>query len=108
MSGAIPRASIGFFASSGYAQVKFNASRATPPLLVPSNALVIRADGPQVATMQPAQTMRYQKVRIERDYGTEVESASGLNSHESLVVNPTNDLQAGMQVRAMAVPPKEK
>ena len=32
--------------SGMYAQVKFNASRATPLLLVPSNALVIRADGP--------------------------------------------------------------
>ena len=91
-----------------YAQVKFQASRTTPPLLVPSNALVIRADGPQVATVQQDQTVRYQKVKIERDYGTEVEIASGLNGDESLVVNPTNDLQEGIQVRAIAVPPKEK
>ena len=91
-----------------YAQVKFNASRSTSPLLVPSNALVIRADGPQVATVQQDQTVRYQKVKIERDYGTEVEISSGLNGDEALVVNPTNDLQEGMQVRAMAVPQKEK
>jgi multidrug efflux pump subunit AcrA (membrane-fusion protein) len=91
-----------------YAQVKFHAARTTPPLLVPSNALVIRADGPQVATVQQDQTVRYQKVKIERDYGTEVEISSGLNGDESLVVNPTNALQEGIQVRAIAVPPKEK
>jgi multidrug efflux pump subunit AcrA (membrane-fusion protein) len=76
--------------------------------LVPSNALVIPADGPQVVTVQPDQTVRYQKVKIERDYGTEVEISSGLNGDESLVVNPTHDLQERMQVRAMAVPPQEK
>ncbi len=85
-----------------YAQVKFRATRTTPPLLVPSNALVIRADGPQVAMVRQDQTVRYQKVKVERDYGTEVEISSGLNGDESLVVNPTNDLQEGMQVRVLA------
>jgi multidrug efflux pump subunit AcrA (membrane-fusion protein) len=33
-----------------YAQVKFSVSRATPPLLVPANALVLRTEGPQVST----------------------------------------------------------
>jgi hypothetical protein len=61
-----------------------------------------------VATVQADQTVRYQKVKIERDCGTEGESSSGLNGAESLVVHPTNDLQEGMQVRAMAVPPQEK
>jgi RND family efflux transporter MFP subunit len=91
-----------------YAQVKFSAARATPPLLVPSNALVIRADGPQVATVQQDQTVRYQKVQVERDYGTEVEISAGLNGDEALVVNPTNDLHEGAQVHTMAVQQKGK
>ena len=61
-----------------------------------------------MATAQSDQTVRYQKVKIERDYGTEVEILLELNGDESLVVNPTNDLQEEMQVGAMAVPPKEK
>ena len=91
-----------------YAQVKLSAARTTPPLLVPSNALVIRADGPQVATVQQDQTVRYQKVQVERDYGTEVEISAGLNGDESLVVNPTNDLHEGAQVHALAVQQKAK
>jgi RND family efflux transporter MFP subunit len=91
-----------------YAQVKFSATRTTPPLLVPSNALVIRADGPQVAMVWQDQTVRYQKVKVERDYGTEVEIASGLNGDESLVVNPTNDLQEGSQVRVVTAPQEQK
>ncbi len=88
--------------------MKFSAARTTPPLLVLSNALVIRADGPQVATVQQDQTVRYQKVRVERDYGTEVEISTGLKGDESLVVNPTNDLHEGAQVHAAAVQQKEK
>jgi len=85
-----------------YAQVKLSATHATPSLLVPANALVIRADGPQVAMVQQDQTVHYQKVKIERDYGTEVEISAGLNGDEALVVNPTNDLQEGVQVRVVA------
>jgi multidrug efflux system membrane fusion protein len=91
-----------------YAQVKFSATRTTPPLLVPSNALVIRADGPQVAMVRQDQTVRYQKVKVERDYGTEVEISSGLDGDESLVVNPTNDLQEGAQVRVLAAQQQQK
>ncbi len=91
-----------------YAQVKLSTTRPTPPLLVPSNALVIRADGPQVATVRQDQTVRYQKVKVERDYGTEVEISSGLNGDESLVVNPTNDLQEGAQVSVVAVHQKQQ
>jgi Cu/Ag efflux pump CusA len=91
-----------------YAQVKLSTARATPPLLVPSNALVIRADGPQVATVQQDQTVRYQKVQVERDYGTEVEIFAGLNGDEALVVNPTNDLREGAQVHAVAGQQKAK
>jgi len=36
-----------------YAQVKFSVARAIPPLLVPATTLVVCADGPQMATVQP-------------------------------------------------------
>lgn len=91
-----------------YAQVKFSVSRATIPILVPANALIIRADGPQVAMVQSDQTVHYQKVKVERDYGTEVEVTSGLRGDEALIMNPTNDLVEGATVRAVVVPPQEK
>ncbi|MGE3536313.1 MAG: efflux RND transporter periplasmic adaptor subunit [Candidatus Tectimicrobiota bacterium] len=91
-----------------YAEVKLATARATPPVLVPSNALVIRADGPQVAMVQSDQTVRYQKVKIERDYGTEVEISAGLQGDEALVVNPTNALRDGMTVQTVAMPSKAK
>jgi hypothetical protein len=61
-----------------------------------------------VATVRQDQTVRYQKVKVERDYGTEVEISSGLNGDESLVVNPTNDLQEGTQVSVVAVHQKQQ
>jgi RND family efflux transporter MFP subunit len=91
-----------------YAQIKLSSARTAPPLLVPSNALIIRADGPQVAMVQENQTVHYQKVKIERDYGTEVEIASGLRGDESLIVNPTNDLVEGTPVQVITAQKKDK
>ena len=36
-----------------YAQVDLRSVRADPPLLVPSDALIVRADGAQVAVVDP-------------------------------------------------------
>lgn len=82
-----------------YAQVKFSVARAMPPILVPATALILRNDGPQVAIVQADQTVRYQKVKVERDYGTEIEIATGLNGDETLVVNPSSSLLEGKLVR---------
>jgi RND family efflux transporter MFP subunit len=89
-----------------YAQVKFILNRAAPPLMVPANAIVVRADGPQVAIVGADQKVHYQKVAIGRDYGTEVEIASGLQGNEQLVVNPTDDVVEGVKVQAVAVKQK--
>jgi RND family efflux transporter MFP subunit len=82
-----------------YAQVKFVITRGDSPWLIPGNALVIRADGSQVATVGAGHTVHYQKVDIGRDYGSEVEIVSGLSGAESLITNPTDALQEGSPVQ---------
>jgi RND family efflux transporter MFP subunit len=88
-----------------YAQVKFVASRATPPWVIPANTLVIRTDGSQVATVGADHRVHYQKVDIGRDYGREVEIVSGLNGAESLTSNPTDELAEGTPVQVVAAQP---
>ncbi|WP_375501387.1 efflux RND transporter periplasmic adaptor subunit [uncultured Nostoc sp.] len=85
-----------------YAEVTFKTERANPPLLVPANTLVINADGIQVATVTKENKVKYKKVELGRDYGTEVEVVSGLNPNVRLITNPTDALQEGKSVQVLA------
>ncbi|MBE9256686.1 efflux RND transporter periplasmic adaptor subunit [Dolichospermum sp. LEGE 00246] len=86
-----------------YAEVKFKTERANPPLLVPSNTLVINADGVQVATVTKENKVKYKKVELGRDYGTQVEVVSGLTPNAKLITNPTDSLQDGKPVKAIVL-----
>ena len=44
-----------------------------------------------------------QKIEVGRDYGTEVEITSGLGGQESLIANPTHNIQEGIRVQAVAL-----
>ncbi|HAJ59086.1 MAG TPA: hypothetical protein DCP31_07350 [Cyanobacteria bacterium UBA8543] len=84
-----------------YAQVQFTATHANPPLMVPSNTVIMRSDGPQVAIATKDQKVQFQKVQIGRNYGSEVEIISGLQGNESLITNPTDNLREGQTVKAV-------
>jgi RND family efflux transporter MFP subunit len=85
-----------------YAQVQFTLDHASSGLRIPANALVVRSEGTQVAMVGQGQKVHYQNVTIGRDYGTEIEIASGLVGNEQLIVNPTDDIREGTSVRAVA------
>ncbi|MEP6692172.1 MAG: efflux RND transporter periplasmic adaptor subunit [Gemmatimonadaceae bacterium] len=84
-----------------YAQVRFSASRANPPFLIPANALIVRSDGPQVATVGADGRVHVRKVQLGRDYGSEVEIVSGLEEHTMVIVNPSDDVVDGAVVKAL-------
>ncbi|MBR8837000.1 MAG: efflux RND transporter periplasmic adaptor subunit [Stigonema ocellatum SAG 48.90 = DSM 106950] len=89
-----------------YGSVKFNIARANPPLIVPASTLVINAAGTQVATVTKDNKVHYQKVVLGRDYGTEIEIASGLTGNESLLATPTVDQIEGTPVKPVAAAQK--
>ncbi len=74
----------------------------TPALRVPATALVIRDGPPQVVTVAPDSTVRYQTVRIGRDLGSWVEVTGGLTNGSLIVVNPPDNLGDGARVRVVA------
>ncbi|MDB5965009.1 MAG: efflux transporter periplasmic adaptor subunit [Polaromonas sp.] len=65
---------------------------------VPNNALVIRADGVKVATIDPQGMVRLKAIRLGRNYGENVEVLEGLAGGERLVLNPSDSLTEGDQV----------
>ncbi|HEV3334543.1 MAG TPA: efflux RND transporter periplasmic adaptor subunit [Bryobacteraceae bacterium] len=89
-----------------YAQVDFSSSREDPPVLIPSDTLIVRADGTQVAVVRPDHTVHMQKIAVGRDYGDRIEVLSGLHEGDSIMTNPGDTAREGVQVTPVATPKK--
>ncbi|CAN5464729.1 efflux RND transporter periplasmic adaptor subunit [soil metagenome] len=80
-----------------FGEVKFTVPRAKNIFLIPSSALVIRSEGPQVVTID-GEEIAYKKVQLGDDLGKEVEIISGLSGSEKLVDSPSDTLRDGTKV----------
>jgi RND family efflux transporter MFP subunit len=90
-----------------YAQVHLKLQRAEPALVVPVNTLLFRAEGTQIAVVGSDQRVALKTVALGRDFGTEVEIVSGLGANDTVILNPSDALMAGVQVRVVT-PPEPK
>ncbi|HLY11083.1 MAG TPA: efflux RND transporter periplasmic adaptor subunit [Planctomycetota bacterium] len=81
-----------------YAQVTFSLHRQGQPLLMPSNALLIRPEGTLVALVRKDGAVHYQKVQVGRDFGTEIEIVSGLEEGDTVMSNPGTVIREGQKV----------
>jgi multidrug efflux pump subunit AcrA (membrane-fusion protein) len=82
-----------------YVQLQFVSERETPPILIPGDSLVIRSKGPEVALLGQGNKIRFVPITVGRDYGTDLEVTSGLSGGEQVVVNPSDDVREGAEVR---------
>jgi RND family efflux transporter MFP subunit len=81
-----------------YAQVTFSLHQAAPILLMPSNALLVRAEGTLAALVGKDHVVHYRKIHVGRDYGTRIEVLSGLEENDRVMVNPTTMIREGEKV----------
>jgi RND family efflux transporter MFP subunit len=81
-----------------YAQVDLNSTRANPPMLIPSEALIVRADGARVALVRPDHTVHFQKIQIGRDYGDRLEVSGGLKEGDMIIPNPGDVAREGIRI----------
>jgi multidrug efflux pump subunit AcrA (membrane-fusion protein) len=81
-----------------YGQVKFLLADENAPIVVPADAFVFRAQGPQVVTVTNDNRIHWQNIHVGRDFGTRLEVLDGLTENTKVVVNPTDDLREGLQV----------
>ena len=89
-----------------YAEVRFELTRANPPLVVPASTVVVRADGPQVGVIEGS-TVHFRTVTLGRDYGSEIELLGGVPDSAELVLNPSDDVIEGAHVRVVATPTRD-
>ena len=84
----------------GYAQVHFDITTSHPPLVIPGNALIFRAQGTQVGVVDTnTNTVHLKDIKIGRDFGTKIEVASGLDENDAVILNPSDSLTDGAKVQ---------
>ena len=86
-----------------YGQVKFLLPDDNAPIVVPADAFVFRAQGPQVVTLTNENRIHWQNIRVGRDFGTQLEVLNGLKENTEVVMNPTDDLVEGIPVQVKPV-----
>lgn len=82
-----------------FAQAEFKVSGAASAVSLPPTAIIIGADGAQVALRGPNGRAILRKVAIGRDHGSSVEIAAGLTAKDEVIDNPPEALQNGDPVR---------
>jgi RND family efflux transporter MFP subunit len=84
-----------------YAQVSLSSTRTHPPLLLPSDALIVRPDGTEVAVVDADHTVHLKKIQVGRDYGDHMEVVSGLGEGDSVIPSPGDLAREGLKVDPM-------
>ena len=87
-----------------YGEVRFADGAANSGLTLPSNTLLFRAEGLQVAVVNSNSVVELRKVQVGRDFGQTVEITGGVTPADRVITNPSDSLVSGIKVR-IAGPP---
>jgi RND family efflux transporter MFP subunit len=88
-----------------YAEVHFKLAGNSQSLRLPSNTVLFRAAGLQVATVDAKNHVQLKSIVQGRDFGSSIEVLSGLDANDSVVINPPDSITDGVPVRIAAPPP---
>jgi RND family efflux transporter MFP subunit len=69
---------------------------------IPANALLFRAEGPNVAVVDKSGNIRLQPIQIARDLGASLEVAQGLTPSDRIVLNPPDSIANGDHVTVVS------
>jgi RND family efflux transporter MFP subunit len=82
-----------------YAEVHLAVPSSGPTFTVPVSALLFRADGLHVVTVENGDRAVLTNITIGRDLGSVAEIVSGLNGDEWVITNPPDSIETGSPVR---------
>ena len=85
-----------------YARVDLTSPRSNAPLLIPSDALIVRGEGTEVAVVRGGHTVHLQKIEVGRDYGDRLEVTGGLTEGATIIANPGDVVREGSEVQPVA------
>jgi RND family efflux transporter MFP subunit len=81
-----------------YARVDLMGARTNAPLLIPSEALIVRSEGTNVAVVRPDRSVHLQRIEVGRDYGDRLEVMTGLKEGDLIIPNPGDAAREGLKV----------
>ena len=91
-----------------YAQITLKLVGDTGLVMIPSNALLFRSEGPNVGVVHPDGKVEVRKIVINRDLGDRLQIALGLTEADQVIVNPSDGLANGMAVTVATPKPTAK
>lgn len=89
--------------AGSFAQVRFPNVVGEGSLTVPSNAMIFRAEGTQLAIVANNQ-VELRNVTLGRDFGATVEVLNGATAQDAVIMNPSDSMVSGMAVRVAQAP----
>ena len=81
--------------AGAYVQATLPIKQDGSALIVPTNVLLFRPDGPRVATVDGGGKVRLSTVKLGTDFGSSVAILGGLKADERVVLNPADSLADG-------------
>jgi RND family efflux transporter MFP subunit len=81
-----------------YATVSFDTHDATPPVLIPANALFVRTAGPQTFVIDSNNVAHLRSLVLGRDYGSFTQVLGGLKPGDTVVLSPTDAVADNVKV----------
>jgi len=88
--------------AGSYCEVHLKLPQAAATLKLPASAIIFKTDELQAAVVDSAHRVTLKTVVIGRDFGNSVEIVSGLDEHDSVIVNPPDSLASGQVVRVVS------
>jgi len=83
----------------GYTDVHFKLPGLDRGVRIAANALLFRAEGPRIATVEPNGRVSLHEITLGRDFGTVIEVTTGLKAGDAVILNPPASLETGASVR---------
>jgi RND family efflux transporter MFP subunit len=81
-----------------YCTVELKIPRRSPSFIVPADAIIFNRNGPQVAVANNGRA-EMRRVRVTRDFGTQVEVDTGVKLGDQVILNPPVTLLEGSEVK---------
>jgi len=85
-----------------FGQVHFAVGNSVPRITIPVNAMLFRAEGAQAAVVGQDSKVQLRPIVIGRDFGTTIEIVGGLEPSDKIIINPSDSLENGQQVKVAA------
>jgi RND family efflux transporter MFP subunit len=81
-----------------FGQVHFATGTSVPRITIPVNAMLFRAEGPQVAVVDSDSKVQLRSITIGQDFGATLEILGGIDVNDQIIINPSDSLENGQKV----------